>query len=207
MRPVLLAFGGKPRHGKSSAAEAITERFKARVLSISELIAAELGLKREEIKDLSVLQKHSHARCKRDCFYWARQIHRQAMLANGETQIVICPNLRRLDEAEYLAARGWHLARVIALNEDGSLYTPTNDGRDLNDPLETQLDNYNWDYRLISRKPGGLLWLRQQAIALAEYLLSGGEAALAGVDHPGLSWVAGSAAVNDSDATAFKEAS
>lgn len=175
MRRVFIGLGGKPRHGKDSAAramlaEAVRLGARAEALSISELICAELGLRREDVRDLGVLQEHSHRRCAKDPFYWTRQIARAAQASRSE--IVLLTNVRRRDEAEYLRVRGWRLARVIALNEDGSLYTPWPADRDLNDPLETQLDHYNWEFRLIARKPGQLGWLEAQAAALVRHLLA-----------------------------------
>ena len=53
---------------------------------------------------------------------------------------------------------------MIRLNPNGSLYIAQD--RDMNSPLETELDHYNWDYRLIA-KGGETSLLKQQAITLA----------------------------------------
>jgi len=177
MARIRIGFGGKPRHGKTTAAEAIRRAYGAEsveIISISELICAELGVKREEVADVRDLQRHSHARCAADGLYWARQA--QIRSNQCEKEIVVLANVRRVDEAEYFLGHGWALARVMALNADGSLYVPMDAARDLNDPLETALDRWNWPYRMVAQKPGQKEWLEAQAEALVDYLLDVQEA-------------------------------
>lgn len=173
MKRIFLGLSGKPQHGKDTVAEAIRYVFSRRVktYSISDLICAELGVSRKDVKDARILQAHSHMRCANDPLYWARQI--QDAVNAGTEQISLLTNVRREDEAHYYLSRGWRLCRVIALNPDGSLYISGD--RDANDPLETQLDRFNFEFRIIARKPGYLHWLQAQAIALVECLLAEGE--------------------------------
>ena len=171
MTRVFLALSGKAHHGKDTVANAIFHAFpgQVKVYSISELICDELGLRRSDVKDVRALQAHSHARCAKDPLYWARQIQTRA--AAGSERISILTNVRREDEAHFYIANGWRLCRVIALNPDGSLYMASD--RNQNDPLETQLDRFNFEFRIIARKPGYLRLLEAQAVALAMYLTEG----------------------------------
>lgn len=115
------------------------------------------------------MQEHSHRRCAEDPLYWARQI--LAAASNDGAPISMLTNVRRRDEAELYKREGWTLVRVIALNASGSLYIPQD--RNMNDPLETELDGWNWDYRIIARKPGQKKWLEAQAVTLVRCLLEG----------------------------------
>ena len=165
---IFLGFSGKPRHGKDTAAAAILREFpQAKIYSISDLICAELGLARGEVKDVSILQAHSHKRCARDPLYWARQI--AEAIERDAPHIAIITNVRRWDEANFYRERGCALARVNGLNQNGSLYISRD--RDPNDPLETELDGYNFDYYLIAKKPGQKRWLERQAVNLIHELL------------------------------------
>ncbi len=171
MKRIFLGFSGRSRHGKDSAASAIFEAFPGtKIYSISELICAELGVKRAEVQDVRILQRHSHLRCENDPLYWARQI--ALAVERDEAPVSVLSNVRRWDEAEFYRSQGWRLCRVTALNPDGSLYIGTN-ALDHNDPLETQLDRYNFEFHITARKPGQLAWLRGQAVLLANYLLEG----------------------------------
>lgn len=165
---IFLGLSGKPRHGKDTAASAILKAFPGtKIYSISDLICAELGVKRDEVKDVGILQAHSHKRTNGDPLYWARQIH--FATERDYSPVSILTNVRRFDEAEFYRDKGWRLCRVIALNPNGSLYISRD--RDPNDELETQLDGYNFEFRIVARKPGQKHWLETQAVNLVNCLL------------------------------------
>lgn len=167
---IFLGFSGKPRGGKDTAAAAILCEFpQAKIYSISDLICAELGLARNEVKDVSILQAHSHKRCAKDPLYWARQI--AGAIERDAPPIAIVTNVRRWDEANFYREKGCALVRVTALNPNGSLYISRD--RDPNDPLETELDGYNFDYYLTAKRKTQVRWLERQAVLLMRELLEG----------------------------------
>jgi len=167
---IFLGFSGKPRGGKDTSAAAILREFpQAKIYSISDLICAELGLARGEVKDVSILQAHSHKRCAKDPLYWARQI--ASAIERDAPQIAIVTNVRRWDEANFYREKGCALVRVTALNPNGSLYISRD--RDPNDPLETELDGYSFDYYLTAKRKTQVRWLERQAVLLMQELLEG----------------------------------
>jgi len=167
---IFLGFSGKPRHGKDTAAAAILREFpQAKIYSISDLICAELGLARNEVRDVSILQAHSHKRCAKDPLYWARQI--AEAIERDAPHIAIITNVRRWDEAQFYRGMGCVLVRVTSLNPNGSPYVPRD--RDMNDPLETELDGYNFDYHLTAKRKTQIRWLERQAFSLVCELQEG----------------------------------
>lgn len=171
MKRVYLGFSGKPGHGKNLAARAIQEAFPqgtVQIHSISDRICRELGINRDEIENVHLLQEYGEKKCRiHGPTYWLDQIEEE--IRKNPAWIHVLTNVRRIEEARALASRGWRLARIIALNPNGSLYVKSD--RDLNHPLETDLDSWNFEFRLIARISSGKQWLKIQAIALANYLL------------------------------------
>jgi hypothetical protein len=162
-----LGFSGKPRSGKDTAAAAIKNSWPdfVKVYSISDLICAELGLVRDEVTDVSILQNHSNFRCAKDSMYWTKQI--LSAIQRDKPKIAILSNVRRFEEAEKLRLAGFVLVRFTRLNHNGSFFV-AND-RDMNDALETELDLYNFDFHVIS-KTGQVEWIQHQAVSLVKTL-------------------------------------
>lgn len=158
--PILLGFGGKPRSGKDTAALAIVEEFPdTRVYSISELICRELGVKREEVKDVSLLQREGARMAAGNPRFFVEKILGE--IERDAPPIAIVPNVRRWEEAEFLRKKDFALVRFVRLNKNGSPFIARD--RDPNDPLETDLDFFNWEYR-ITAKTGQVEWLKSQAV-------------------------------------------
>jgi hypothetical protein len=166
---LIIGFGGKPLHGKDACCSAIVKEWGESVVgvfSVSNEICKELGLVRSEVKDVSVLQKHSKMRYDQHTDYWSHRVLKSISLCKHEISLI--SNVRRLDEVKFYGDAGAHFVRVIRLNENGSLYIAGD--RDLNHELETELDNHNWDYRLVA-KTGQADLLGGWAVQLVRYLL------------------------------------
>jgi hypothetical protein len=96
--------------------------------------------------------------------YWVKRT-----FANipANLDIAIISDVRFPNEAEAVEQRHGYTVNVQRLRKDGSLYTDPS--RSAAHPSETALDNWNWNFRIIS-PDGHQAWTAQQAINLAEYL-------------------------------------
>lgn len=96
--------------------------------------------------------------------YWADKLFASIP---SNTDIAVISDVRFLNEVDGIKQRGGYTVNVQRLREDGTQYYATD--RPSDHPSETELDNYNWDYRIQS-KEGDAGWTAEQAITLAEYL-------------------------------------
>jgi hypothetical protein len=167
---IFLALSGKPHAGKDTFANAILNRWpdETRTYSVSEMICEELGVVRSEVKDARILQACGSKRRREDPFYWIRKV--VAAVERERPAIAIFTNLRLINEVTVVRAYGAVTVRLTRLNENGSLYIAGD--RDMNDPLETELDNFQFDY-FITAKSGQTSWIAAQAIALVKTLRNG----------------------------------
>jgi AAA domain len=164
---LILGFGGKPGSGKTTAADAIKASFAGVVVySISDLICAELGVKREEVKDARVLQDHGTRQRAKDKLHYTRQIVQQ--IAKDSPRIAVISNVRMVTEVVGVRALQGHLIRCTCFNIDGSEYSKND--RDMKHALETELDGFNWDH-YITAKRGESRLVRMQTVTLVRYLL------------------------------------
>lgn len=98
--------------------------------------------------------------------YWVKKFVSQVKDFPG---VVIAQDVRFTNEAQTIKELGGLLTNVTRLNVDG---TPFRDpSRDANHPSETQLDDYNWDYRLVAHT-GEVAWLESQALNLFDYIMA-----------------------------------
>jgi hypothetical protein len=86
---------------------------------------------------------------------------------NPRANIVLCTDMRFLNEAQAVRDAGGFTIQVSRLNLDGTPFVDPS--RDANHPSETQLDGYNFDFKL-SVKTGDLVLLEDWAITLVHYL-------------------------------------
>jgi hypothetical protein len=98
--------------------------------------------------------------------YWVKKWYEQVKDFKG---IVVVGDTRFLNEAEAVKKYGGHTCKVERLNQDGSPFFATDRPKD--HISETQLDGYAWDF-YIKVVTGHVALVEQQAITLAEYLLS-----------------------------------
>lgn len=67
------------------------------------------------------------------------------------TGVVVVPDTRFLNEASAIKALGGYTLNVTRLVEEGQMYVdPT---RDAKHASETELECYNWDFRIVSKNP------------------------------------------------------
>lgn len=146
---LVLGLGGKPGSGKTTAAEAIRACLpeETRIYSVSEIICEEMGVKREDVKDARVLQDYATKKRKIDAMHYCKKIVQA--LTRDAPQIAVIPNIRTMEEIAVVRFFGGSLIRYTCLDVDGSVLV-TND-RDMNHPLETALDDFNWDFYITAR--------------------------------------------------------
>ena len=183
---MIIGLGSKARQGKDIAGEAIVNYYnnrlaaaekhfgsvsedkypKARVFKFADALykvcREEYGMKE---KDARLLQKIGDGR--REEFgldYWINQLRPELEKFKG---VKIITDVRYINEADFIKSLGGYTVQIFRLTEDGTPYI-TND-RDPNFISEVQLDNYNWDFKLINSH-GHIALLGEQAITLAEYL-------------------------------------
>lgn len=164
---LVLGFGGKPGSGKTTAADAIKASFPGvGVYSVSDLICAELGVKREDVKDARILQDHGTRQREKDRNYWIKKV--LDSIRQDDPRIAVIPNIRM--HTEVLGVRILHgrLIRYTCLNANGTEYN-AND-RDMKHVLETELDDFNWDH-YITAKCGESRLVELQTFSLVGYLL------------------------------------
>lgn len=180
---LLIGFGSKARQGKDVAGEAIVDYYNRRRANqvahslppaspeakIYKFAAALYNECRQlhgmTEKDAPLLQRVGAARRAEDPEYWIKQAFRQ--IYEQEKDICIITDVRYENEAGYVKKHGGYLVNVTRLNADGSKYIA--DDRPSDHPSETELDNWNWDFRLVNSH-GHQALLAEQAITLVEYL-------------------------------------
>jgi hypothetical protein len=96
--------------------------------------------------------------------YWTNQW--QAAV-NPRADIVLTTDMRFRNEAAAVKALGGYTVQVSRLNPDSSVFVDTS--RDSNHRSETELDGYNYDYK-ITVKTGDLVLLDEWAVTLVHYL-------------------------------------
>src|SRR5208282_6007914 len=183
---LIIGFGNKARHGKDGAASAIVDYYERRrfyhaVGAPGQYITKEYKVVRlgfadalYEVarndynmteKDASLLQKVGHQR--RVLYgenYWVDQL---AAKIKPEHDIVVIPDMRYWNEAEWIKSKGGWTQNITRLNADGTLFVDPS--RPADHISEIALDNWNWDGKwIIGHGHTGLK--SQLAITLAEYL-------------------------------------
>ena len=86
---------------------------------------------------------------------------------NPKADIVFSTDMRFINEAQAVKELGGYTIQVNRLNVDGTPFVDTS--RDPNHPSETQLDGYNYDFK-ITIKTGDLVLLEDWAVTLVHYL-------------------------------------
>lgn len=96
--------------------------------------------------------------------YWVRQ---WAAEVNPKADIVFTTDMRFFNEAKAVKDLGGYTIQVTRLNIDGTPFVDTS--RDPNHPSETQLDRYNYDFKM-TIKTGDLVLLEEWAVTLVHFL-------------------------------------
>lgn len=178
---LLIGFGNRARQGKDTAAQAIVDYYENKRQQFSkhglkpvvkvqrigfadalyEVCRTEYDMKE---KDAPLLQRIGAERRQLDLDYWIKKAFASIQ---PSTNLVVISDVRYQNEAAYIKAKGGYTVNVGRLNKDGSKFIAQD--RPENHPSEIELDNYNWDFRLIN-SDGHQALLSEQAVTLAEYL-------------------------------------
>lgn len=179
---LILGIGFKARQGKDSAAEALVSYYehKNNLFAKHELkkkvIVKRFGfadalyeecrvLHGMTTKDAPLLQRVGLERRKEDPNYWISKVF--AAINSTRLDVAIIADTRFQNEAAAIKAAGGYTIRVSRLNQDGTPYVA--DDRPADHPSEIELENYNWDYRIIA-KTGESALVGEQAITISEYI-------------------------------------
>ena len=180
---LIIGFGHRARQGKNVAADAIVDYYaekretlrkhglapyrapKAQSIGFAtalyEVCRNEYGMTE---KDAPLLQRIGMERRELDLDYW---IKRAFANISPWTDIVLIPDLRFINEAEYIKSKGGYLVDIKRLNADGTQHIASD--RPADHISETALDDYPFDFYL-TNSHGHQALLVEQAITLVEYL-------------------------------------
>lgn len=176
MLKLFLAFNGRARHGKTLAAESIAEYLKQWDLPTVGIYDVGAFILRQAIKQgrlpegtqrptMTPEQLLVLIEMGRDSLYWIKEV--VAAIESEAPHVALIPNVRYPIQADVVKEHGGVNICCTRYNRDGSIYI-CND-RPPNDPGETLMQSYTSDYYLSSRD-GDAGWMKEQAIALFEYL-------------------------------------
>lgn len=181
---ILIGIGNRAKQGKSLFCETIIDHcsrsgIKAREYSISDLVMADCiarGLlpdvprTRLDSEQVKVLVKVGNERRAEEENFWIDKI--RDMISGEMPDVALLPNVRFPSEALFVKSLGGFNVRVRLYNANGTRFISPD--RNPNDPTETSLDFWKWDFEIrnMAKKP---YWLRRQATALLDYLWDGGE--------------------------------
>jgi hypothetical protein len=166
-----LAFGWKARSGKNVCAEAIhaSDPERTRVIGFADALKAYARVARGMThKDGGLLQQlgTNEFRAK-DPDIWVRILY--WTVEELRPQIVLVPDCRFPNEAEFIKSQGGAVVGVRRYHADGSLYLAPD--RPADHPSEVALDAYEeWDY-IIRGKSGEVEALKRQALWVYQRLL------------------------------------
>lgn len=178
---IILGFGARAQNGKDTAGEAIKHWYdvqnqllrqhglqggtKVHIAKFAGALYDECrtlhGMKE---KDPILLQNVGMARRDEDQDYWVKRAFDS--IPKG-TNLVIFTDCRFKNEAARIKAEGGHTIEVVRLNEDGTRYFATDRPKD--HPSEVDLDDYNWDYRIVSKQAA---LTGELAVTIAEFIRS-----------------------------------
>ncbi len=178
---LILGLTGRARSGKSSAAKGLVKAAEskgltAKIFELSDYVLADLkadGLipksaTREDLKDnVGLLVQRGMSRRAEDEDYWVDLL--RSDLLTQKPDVAIIPNVRFLNEAEFIDNLRGSIIRVKAVVRDGIEFVAQD--RDPNHVSETSTYQINADYFLTVKK-GQTKLLEAQAGTLLNYLLT-----------------------------------
>ncbi len=176
---LIIGFGNRAQNGKDTAGEAVKNYYdnqtallrqhglagglKVSIVKFAEALYKECrekhGMKE---KDPVLLQNVGMSRRQEDSEYWVKRAFESIPIG---TNVAIFTDVRFLNEAANIKSKGGHLIKVTRLNEDGSRYVASD--RPSDHPSETELDDYNYDYHIVSKH---VALTAEQAITIAEFI-------------------------------------
>ncbi len=179
---IIIAFGNKAQNGKDTAGEAVVDFYKRKKLNVLRhglidraptvaifKFAEELyheccvshGM---TIKDPALLQRIGQARREENQNYWVDKL--MVQLDHSPYDIAVITDIRYVNEAKAVKARGGWLINVSRINGDGTPFiSPDRDPKHIS---EVALDGYNFDFYIRSKSS---VLTGELAIATAEYIV------------------------------------
>jgi hypothetical protein len=179
---LIVAFGNKARSGKDTAVSAVVDYYNRQreiqrsyglrtvgpvvqrigfAEALYEVCRSEYGMTE---KDAPLLQRIGAERREQDSEYW---IKRAFAKIDAQTNIVLISDCRYKNEAVYVKDQGGYTVNIQRLTQDGRQFIA--EDRPANHLSEVDLDEWNWDFRLMNQQ-GHEALLTEQAITLVEYL-------------------------------------
>jgi len=151
----VIGLGHKARHGKDTAAKWIIQNYGAEKLAFSDALydvaRVVYDMKEKDGPLLQLLGTEIYRRKNPDI--WVNTIYWKLM--DRKPKIVVIPDVRFPNEADFVRSMGGVLIKVNRLNEDGSVYVTTD--RDPNHPSETSLDGFSqWNFVIYSKDVSGI---------------------------------------------------
>jgi hypothetical protein len=178
---MILGLTGRARSGKSDTASAISKRatelkLKPTLYDIGNLVR-EFCINHKLIPDkprqylnkeeLSTLVRIGAEQREKDPNFWLQQL--QDELPEPHNSVIIMPNVRYQNEADFVKRNGGYTIKIVALNPNGSEFISPD--REPNHPSETELQHLNANYFITTRR-GEAPLLKAQARTLFDHILS-----------------------------------
>lgn len=168
----VVAASANRKKGFTSSEPNIRERFikeypEARIFKFADAL---YRVCREEYgmttKDAPLLQKVGDGR--REAFgktYWIDQLAPSIVEFRSKGGIALITDVRYTNEGDWVNAQGGHMVNVRRLHDNGEPFITTD--RDPNFISEVQLDNYNYEFYIVSKYAA---YTAEQAITTAEFI-------------------------------------
>lgn len=153
---ILIGFGSKARQGKNTAAQVIVDHLDLSGIPVATFSFAEAlydecrrfhGM---TTKDAPLLQKVGMDRRQQNANYWVNKVldGLDTYFDKYDDGVALITDVRFPNEAEEIKKYGGYLVNVARLNDDGTPFIAPD--RPADHPSEISLDNYNWDFRIIT---------------------------------------------------------
>lgn len=146
-----IGFGYKARHGKNFCADAIHRAFpsETRILGFADALKAHcrvaFGMRKKDGPLLQTVGTDLYRRTNSEL--WVEVL--EATASDFDEPIVLIPDVRFPNEAEFIKSRGGSMIKVSRLNGNGTPFVAQD--RPADHPSETALDSYeDWDGQIIA---------------------------------------------------------
>jgi hypothetical protein len=178
---LILGLSGRARSGKSDTADAISRRarelgLKPTIYDIGNLVR-EFCINQKLIPDksrqylnkeeLGILVRVGAEQREKLPTFWLQQL--QDELPEMHNSVIILPNVRYQNEADFVKQNGGYTIKIVALNPNGSEFISPD--REPNHPSETELQHLNANFFLTTRR-GEAPLLKLHARALFDHIYS-----------------------------------
>ena len=168
---VFVGLGHKARNGKGVVADVVAEDLRRRapgarpaVLAFADdlkALARALGM---QGKNGPMLQHLGLAMRALDPDYWINALRERLDTDHPDANVVLIPDVRFPNEADWILSLGGSVVKVTRLNEDGSVFIA--DDRDSRHISETALEEFDgWTSHIVARSVESLAALARETLA------------------------------------------